>query len=70
MKKIDMILNHLQTQKKITSWEAIQNYGVTRLAAVIHQLKMYGHDISTEIAYGDKGVKWSIYHYRGFNFNE
>lgn len=42
MKKItqkERVLNHLKEQKTITSWEAIKEYGCTRLADVIFRLK-------------------------------
>ena len=38
------ILNHLK-HDSITSWEAIQKYHVTRLSAVIYNLKEMGWDI-------------------------
>lgn len=43
----DMILKHLKTRKKgITSKEAIEKYGCTRLSAVINALRKKGHKIS------------------------
>lgn len=41
------VLWHLRTHRNITSWQAIQNYGVTRLAAIIFDLKAEGWDIFT-----------------------
>lgn len=38
------ILKHLQ-KSPITSMEAFQNYGVTRLASRIYDLRKDGHDI-------------------------
>ena len=35
----DRILNHLITKGSITSWEAIKEYGITRLSAVIFNLR-------------------------------
>ena len=40
----DIILEHLQTAT-ITSIEAIERYGITRLAAVVSQLRAKGHKI-------------------------
>jgi hypothetical protein len=37
--KTDKILEHLQTYGSITSWEAIQKYGATRLSAIIFELR-------------------------------
>lgn len=42
MKKISQktrVLNHLKDFGSITSWEAFQDYGITRLSAVIFDLK-------------------------------
>ena len=33
--KDNLIKTHLMEHKVITSWEAIENYGATRLAAII-----------------------------------
>lgn len=43
----DQVIKHLKKFKSITSWEAIQEYGITRLSAVIYDLKDYGHLITT-----------------------
>lgn len=40
-----MILKHLQKNKGITSMEAISEYGITRLASRIHELRESGHNI-------------------------
>ena len=48
------ILNHLMSNRKITSIEAIGLYGITRLAAVVHSLKGAGHAVNTTMK---KGVK-------------
>ena len=37
--KTDKVLQHLQTYGSITSWEAIQKYGATRLSAIIYELR-------------------------------
>jgi hypothetical protein len=36
------VRNHLTKKKSITSWEAIEKYSVTRLAAIIHNLRKDG----------------------------
>lgn len=65
--QLNSILLHLQKKKKITSWEAIELYGATRLAAVIYQLKDYGYNIETHMAH--KGNKrWAVYHYKGLRY--
>ncbi len=45
----EAILNHLKRNKRtgITSMEAIEKYGCTRLSAVIVALKKKGNDIRT-----------------------
>lgn len=44
----DAVLAHLQEHGSITSMEAIQEYGATRLSAIIYNLKRDGHRIATE----------------------
>ena len=41
------ILNHLKSGKTITSKEAFELYGVTRLSAIIHDLRCMGYIIHT-----------------------
>lgn len=65
------VLYHLQQYKKITSLTAIQMYGITRLASVIHRLRQEGYDIETERdyslnRYGDN-VNYACYLYHGYN---
>lgn len=43
-----LILKHLQQFKSITSWEAIEFYGATRLSAIIHLLRQEGHLITSQ----------------------
>lgn len=45
----EQVLNHLKTNKAITSMEAIKEYGITRLAVAIHTLKKQGCNINTEM---------------------
>lgn len=42
-----MVLRHLQQFGRITSWEAIEFYGATRLSAIIHLLRQEGHKITS-----------------------
>lgn len=39
MKQEDRVLRHLKDYGSITSWDAIQEYGITRLSAVIFNLR-------------------------------
>ena len=42
----NLVLRHLIDFKTITTWEAIKEYGVTRLSAVIFDLKADGYNIT------------------------
>ena len=44
----NQILNHLKKHKFITSWEAIQEYRITRLSARIYELREKGYQITTK----------------------
>lgn len=54
------ILTHLQQGQKITSWGAINRYGITRLAARISDLKDLGHDIQGQMQEVN-GKKFKVY---------
>ena len=61
----DIILNHLQEKGSITSYEAIQKYGCTRLSQYIYLLRKNGYVIqnvnkTTTNRYGQK-VTYSQY---------
>ena len=65
MTQDERILRHLKDYGSITSWEAITEYGITRISAVIHRLRKDGYKISTEYQttknrYGDK-VSYGVY---------
>ena len=44
----NQIQNHLKKHKFITSWEAIQEYRITRLSARIYELREKGFNIITK----------------------
>lgn len=48
MNKKEKVLNHLKSGKSITSIEAIELYGATRLSAIIFKLKRDGYLFRTE----------------------
>lgn len=61
----DRVLDHLEEHGTITSWEAIQNYGITRLSEYIRQLRRDNYIIESNWTeninrYGDK-VRYVIY---------
>ena len=67
--KHKQVLNHLKRFKSITSWEAIQNYGATRLSSIIFNLRKKGYDIESvdEIEKDRNGnpCKFTRYYLRG-----
>ena len=46
--QLDAVMYHLKTEKTLTSMEAIQEYGITRLAEYIRQIRNMGYSITTE----------------------
>lgn len=65
MNKTIAIQNHLEEKGTITSWEAIELYGATRLSAIIFNLRQRGMNIVTrEKAFTDRyGHKSSFAEY-------
>ena len=66
MTQCEMILRHMEDCGSITSLEAMQEYGIMRLASRISDLKQLGHPICSEIKtgmnrYGEK-THYSVYH--------
>ena len=47
MSQVTMVLSHLISKGSITSLEAINEYGATRLADIIFRLRKQGYDIKT-----------------------
>ena len=47
MNKTKAVMLHLIEEGSITSWEAIQLYGATRLSAIIFNLRNRGMNIET-----------------------
>lgn len=62
----DMVLNHLKQYGKITNWEAIERYGITRLGSRIFDLRERGHIISSKLIMVENryGRKVNISEYR------
>jgi ribulose bisphosphate carboxylase small subunit len=63
--QLQTILAHLKKKKSagITSWDAITNYGITRLAHYIHLLRGRGYEIADEFEHDglDRTHKWKRY---------
>ncbi len=64
--QLEIVLNHLNEFKTITSWEAIEKYRITRLSAIIHTLR---HDkgliISSTEKRNEDGKNWVLYRLEG-----
>lgn len=54
----EAVLQHMQTFGSITSWEAFTDYGITRLAGIIHSLRrdeqmhIVTEDVTTQNRFG------------------
>jgi hypothetical protein len=59
MTQKETILKDLK-RKKVSSWEAFSNHGITRLSSIIHTLRNDGHKITT-IQDKKKGVTFARY---------
>ena len=44
--KTKKVKEHLENKGNITTWEAIQKYGATRLSAIIFNLRKRGYNIN------------------------
>ena len=44
----EIVLDFLKKEKSITSWQAIQDFHITRVADVILRLRADGHNIETK----------------------
>ena len=47
MTQREVILNHFKKHKTITSWEAIMEYGITKVNSVIYHLRQDGYRITS-----------------------
>jgi hypothetical protein len=57
------VLAHLKKKKSLTSWDAINLYGITRLAHYIYLLK--DHYVITTITEKNDKSRWAKYIYGG-----
>ena len=65
--KSKLCKDYLMDNGSITSWEAIDKFGATRLASIIHNLRKAGYEIKTDTIlftdrYGNQGsyAKYTI----------
>lgn len=56
-----MVLEHLQKHGRITSWDAIQKYRVTRLSGRIFDLRHIGYPIKTQTGHSKDGRHFAVY---------
>jgi len=63
MNKTKAVLEHLQREESITSWEAINKYRATRLSAIIFNLRAR-YDIRTIMMDGED-CRYAKYVYHG-----
>jgi len=64
--KHQMVRDHLILHGSISTWEAIQKYRATRLAAIVFNLKdprKENMNITTEIRPMDGGGTYAMYHF-------
>ena len=61
MNQTQKILNHLRTGQRISPMQALEWYGVMRLAARIIELRRAGHEIATEMRVTGKGGRYATY---------
>ena len=54
------VLLYLKQNGSITTWQAIMELHITRLAAVINKLRGEGHNIETTVK-TNKGTRWAEY---------
>lgn len=59
--KTSQVLDHLQTKGSITSWEAIELYGATRLSAIIFNLRKYYEIMSDDEPFTDRNGCNSVF---------
>lgn len=62
----DIVMRHLRDFGFITSFDAFKEYGITRLSAVIFNLKRdYGHDFGGDTIYYDN-IYGQTKHYKKY----
>jgi hypothetical protein len=55
-----VVLRHLRSGKRITAYEAVQRYGIYRLAARVNELRRMGHAVKSEDVW--QGSRhWAVY---------
>lgn len=57
MTQKEQVIHHLKQKGAITSWEAIQEYGITRLSAKIFDLRKDGYKIKSTTITKRRGIR-------------
>lgn len=63
MRQLDKVKDHLQSRGSINSLEAIRRYGITRLSAVIYDLRKEGHCIDSVDSVKAEGFTEYMYNF-------
>lgn len=63
------VLEYMKTHKGITSMQAFQLFGATRLSAIIFNLRNYGYSITSEPKQGKNRYKESV-HFVEYKLNK
>ena len=60
----DKVLSHLKKYGSITSMQAFEEYGITRLASVVFKLRKQGYNIVTTTETSRRGKNYGRYFLR------
>jgi len=55
------ILQHMRKRGSISPMESLMTYGLSRLAAAVHDLRKAGINVSTEINEDERGHRYARY---------
>ena len=64
MTQCERILRHLNDHGSITAWEAMRDYGIMRLAARISELRLEGHEITSQTVRGPNRYGETVHYTR------
>lgn len=60
----DRVLKFMRDTGSITSWQAIQEFGITRLSAKIFNLRRMGYEITSEVVYSRNRYKEVVHFFK------
>lgn len=69
MTQCDRVLRHLEDYGQITTMEAFQDYGITRLSGRIWDLRQAGHPITSTVTAGKNRYGETV-HYTTYKLEE